>query len=56
MMVASRIFNFKKAGKDTVAFVPYSDMLNHRRPPSQTKWFYSDEQEGFVIEALEDIP
>ncbi len=29
-------------------------MLNHRRP-KQTSWFYSDEKEGFIIEALEDL-
>jgi hypothetical protein len=44
MMVASRIFNFEKEGKDTVAFVPYADMLNYRRAHNRTKWFYSEEQ------------
>lgn len=29
-------------------------MLNHRIP-KQTSWTYSDEREGFIIEAMEDI-
>ena len=38
----------------TDGFVPYADMLNHRRP-RQTAWSYSDERGGFIIESLEDI-
>lgn len=53
-MVASRIFNFKQNGEETVAFVPYADMLNHRTN-NQTKWYYSDEKGGFMMEAVEDI-
>lgn len=30
-------------------------MLNHKRP-KQTNWSYSDEKQGFVIEANENIP
>jgi len=30
------------------------DMLNHRLP-KQTQWSYSNEREGFLIEALENI-
>jgi len=55
MIVASRIFGITIEGVKTDAFVPYADMLNHRRP-RETTWYYSDEQEGFVIEACEDIP
>merc|ERR1712048_1308578 len=29
-------------------------MLNHKRP-RQTSWTYTDDREGFIIEALEDI-
>merc|ERR1712151_335522 len=29
-------------------------MLNHKRP-RQTAWTYTDDREGFIIEALEDI-
>lgn len=54
MMVASRIFGIQVNGTKTDGFVPYADMLNHRRP-RQTSWTYSDEREGFIIDALEDI-
>jgi|TARA_B110000285_G_scaffold21814_1_gene21105 protein-histidine N-methyltransferase len=32
MMVASRIFGITVDGVKTDGFVPYADMLNHRRP------------------------
>ena len=54
MMVASRIFGIQVDGVKTDGFVPYADMLNHRRP-RQTSWSYSDERGGFIIESLEDI-
>lgn len=54
MMVSSRIFGMNIDGKKTDGFVPMADMLNHKRP-KQTSWTYSDEKNGFVIEALKDI-
>ena len=30
-------------------------MLNHKLP-KQTSWNYIDSEEGFVIEAIEDLP
>ena len=54
MMVSSRIFGIQVEGVKTDGFVAYADMLNHRRP-RQTTWTYTDEREGFIIEALEDI-
>ncbi len=54
MMVSSRIFGIQIEGVKTDGFVPYADMLNHKRP-RQTTWTYSDEYKGFVIDALEDI-
>ena len=53
-MVCSRIFGIEIEGVKTDGFVPYADMLNHKRP-RQTAWTYTDEREGFIIEALEDI-
>ena len=53
-MVASRIFGIQVEGVKTDGFVPYADMLNHKRP-RQTSWTYTDDREGFIIEALEDI-
>jgi len=55
MLVASRIFGITIDGIKTDAFVPFADMLNHKRP-RETTWFYSDEKEGFIIEACEDLP
>jgi len=55
MITCSRIFGITVNGVKTDGFVPYADMLNHRRP-RQTTWYYSDEKEGFVIEACDDIP
>ena len=54
MMVASRIFGINVEGVKTDGFVPYADMLNHKRP-RQTSWTYTDDRRGFIIEALEDI-
>lgn len=55
MIVASRIFGITIDGVKTDAFVPYADMLNHKRP-RETSWYYSDDKKGFVIEACEDLP
>lgn len=54
MMVASRIFGIQIDGVKTDGFVAYADMLNHKRP-RQTSWTYTDDRQGFIIEALEDI-
>jgi histone-lysine N-methyltransferase SETD3 len=54
MMVSSRIFGIQVEGVKTDGFVAYADMLNHKRP-RQTTWTYTDEREGFIIEASEDI-
>lgn len=55
MMVSSRIFGMNIEGVKTDGFVPMADMLNHKRP-KQTTWTYTDEKQGFVIEAIHDIP
>lgn len=54
-MVASRIFGIAIGDHQTDAFVAYADMLNHKRP-RQTSWYFCDKRQGFVIDALEDIP
>lgn len=54
MMTCSRIFGITVDGVKTDGFVPYADMLNHKRP-RQTIWYYDDDKKGFVIEACEDI-
>lgn len=54
MMVSSRIFGIQVEGVKTDGFVAYADMLNHKRP-RQTSWTYTDDKQGFIIEAIEDI-
>lgn len=54
MMVSSRIFGIQVEGVKTDGFVAYADMLNHKRP-RQTTWSYTDDMQGFIIEALDDI-
>ena len=55
MAVSSRIFGIKIHGHKTDSLCPLADMLNHKRP-RQTQWYFSDEYNSFVIQALEDIP
>ena len=55
MIVSSRIFGIQVNGVKTDGFVPYADMLNHKRP-KQTTWYYCDKRKGFIIEASDDIP
>lgn len=55
MLTASRIFGISVNGVKTDGFVPLADMLNHKRPRT-TSWYYCDERQGFIIEAIEDIP
>ena len=55
MMTCSRIFGITVDGVKTDGFVPYADMLNHKRP-RQTIWYYDDAKKGFIIEACDDIP
>ena len=54
MMVSSRIFGIKIRGKKTDCLCPIADMLNHRRP-RHTIWYFSDDLNSFVIQALEPI-
>ena len=34
--------------------VPYVDMVNHSEKKN-TKWYYTPEKNGFVLEAVDDI-
>jgi protein-histidine N-methyltransferase len=55
LLVASRIFGIEISGLKTDGFVPYADMLNHKRP-RETSWTYDNDRQGFTIEALVDLP
>lgn len=54
MLVASRNFSIEINGKETDALVPFSDMMNHRRP-RDTVWTYDDEQQAFTVTTLRSI-
>jgi histone-lysine N-methyltransferase SETD3 len=54
MVVSSRIFGIKIAGKKTDCLAPLADMLNHKRP-RQTQWYFSDDIKSFIIKATQDI-
>lgn len=54
LLVASRIFGIAVGELKTDGFVPYADMLNHKRP-RETSWTYCDERQGFIIDAIVDI-
>lgn len=54
-LIVSRTFELEIDGEHKTCLIPYADMLNHRST-EQVKWFYDEEQKGFVIKALEDIP
>ena len=38
-----------------IGLIKMSDFMNHKRP-RMTTWGYSDERNGFYLQALEDIP
>ena len=54
LLVASRIFGISVDNHKTDGFVPYADMLNHKRP-RETSWTYCDQRQGFIIDAIVDI-
>ena len=52
--VCSRIFGVTIDGNKTDALVPFADMINHRIP-KQSSWVFSQNDNGFVMEAITDI-
>ena len=54
LMIGSRVFGLKLKGVQTLGFVPYAEMFNHKRPKT-TKWYFCDNRQGFVIEATKDL-
>jgi histone-lysine N-methyltransferase SETD3 len=55
LLISSRIFGISINNNKTDVLAPFADLLNHKRP-RQTQWFYDDNLESFVIQAIEDIP
>ena len=54
IIVSSRIFGIKINGIKVDALVPLADMLNHSTH-NQTSWYYDEQIESFVVQAIEDI-
>ena len=54
IIISSRIFGIKINGIKVDALVPLADMLNHSSH-NQTSWYYDDQIESFVVQAIEDI-
>ena len=54
LLISSRIFGISINNNKTDVLAPFADLLNHKRP-RQTQWFYDDNLESFVIQAIEDI-
>lgn len=53
-MTISRCFRLMVNGVETIAFVPFADMVNHKYPKS-TKWEYDNQKMGFVLKAIKNI-
>ena len=53
-IISSRVFGITIHGEKTDALVPFADLLNHRRP-RQTQWFYNDDKDAFIVQAIENI-
>ena len=54
VIVSSRVFGISINKVKTDALVPFADLLNHRRP-RQTQWFYDDNKNAFIVQAIEEI-
>jgi len=55
MVVITRIFGMTIKGLATDGLVPMADMLNHRRPGTDTNWTYDDAVNGFTITTTSEI-
>ena len=53
-IISSRVFGITIHNVKTDALVPFADLLNHRRP-RQTQWFYDDDKDSFIVQAIENI-
>ena len=54
VLISSRIFGITINDTKTDALAPFADLLNHKRP-RQTQWYYDDNLESFVIQAIDNI-
>jgi histone-lysine N-methyltransferase SETD3 len=54
VLISSRIFGITINEKKTDVLAPFADLLNHKRP-RQTQWYFDDNLDSFVIQAIENI-
>jgi len=54
MLISSRIFGISIKNNKTDILCPFADLLNHKRP-RQTQWYYDDNLNSFIIQAIEKI-
>ena len=54
VLISSRIFGISINDNKTDALAPFADLLNHKRP-RQTQWYYDDNLNSFVIQAIDNI-
>ena len=55
IIVGSRIFGYKKRGKETNGMIPYVDMVNHSFD-CNTTWYWDNDKNLFILKATKDIP
>ena len=51
----SRVFAIVIDGKKTKGMIPLVDMPNHSYFSNNLKWHYSEEQNGFIFDAQDEI-
>jgi len=53
-LILSRVFTIMIGDKKTKGMVPLVDMPNHAYN-NNLKWYYKEEEQGYIIEAQDDI-
>ena len=56
LLVNSRNFGIMVDGKESNAMVPFVDLLNHTRPPSETEWTFNKTEDAFTLTTTSFIP
>ena len=54
MLISSRIFGIEINNENTDAMIPFADLFNHSYNKN-TNWYFNDELNCFVVEAIKDI-
>lgn len=54
-LISSRVFGISINNVKMDVLAPFADLLNHSNP-TQTKWYYDNTQNSFIVQAVQDIP